>query len=179
MKHLFLFLALLVAAPAWAQDDSPKVQARLVAEDTAVAPGGGITIALEELIAPEWHTYWKNPGDSGLPTQLQWQLPSGWSAGETHWPTPDKIRVGEQCRLEWDIRADASDDKTVQGFAHFGNSIVAVCAMNNQLGNHGVVEHGDLAAILYASVYAHAQQVLRVGLEHGLHWRLKTHQATC
>ena len=94
MKHLFLFLALLVAAPAWAQDDSPKVQARLVAEDTAVAPGGGITIALEELIAPEWHTYWKNPGDAGAPTTIEWTLPPGWMAEAIQWPRPKRVPVG-------------------------------------------------------------------------------------
>jgi len=94
MKHLFLFLALLVAAPAWAQDDSPKVQARLVAEDTAVAPGGSITIALEELIAHEWHTYWKNPGDAGAPTTIEWTLPPGWTAEAIQWPRPKRVPVG-------------------------------------------------------------------------------------
>jgi len=52
MKRLFLLLALLIAAPAWAQDDSPKVQARLVAEDKAAQPGGSITIALKSSSRP-------------------------------------------------------------------------------------------------------------------------------
>jgi thiol:disulfide interchange protein DsbD len=43
---------------------------------------------------PEWHTYWKNTGDSGLPTQLQWTLPAGVQAGEIAWPVPKKIPVG-------------------------------------------------------------------------------------
>jgi thiol:disulfide interchange protein DsbD len=43
---------------------------------------------------PHWHTYWKNPGDSGLATQLQWTLPKGITAGETAWPTPQKIAIG-------------------------------------------------------------------------------------
>ena len=51
--------------------------------------------------------------------------------------------------------------------------------MHNELGNHGVVKHGNLAAILHARVYAHTQQVLRVGLKHGLHWRLEAHQTAC
>ena len=94
MKRLFLLLALLVAAPAFAQDDSPKVQARLIAEDKAVAPGGSITIALEELIAPEWHTYWKNPGDAGAPTVIEWTLPPGWTAEAIQWPRPMRVPVG-------------------------------------------------------------------------------------
>ncbi len=63
-----------MAAPAFAQDMEPKVQARLVAEHTAVAPGGSTTIALEEQIAPKWHTYWKNPGDAGAPTVIEMDL---------------------------------------------------------------------------------------------------------
>ncbi|HVK32018.1 MAG TPA: thioredoxin family protein, partial [Burkholderiaceae bacterium] len=43
---------------------------------------------------PEWHTYWKNPGDSGLPTTLNWQLPAGVTAGEIAWPTPTRLPVG-------------------------------------------------------------------------------------
>ena len=80
MRRIFLLLALLVAAPAFAQDMEPKVQARLVAEHQAVAPGGSTTSALEELITPKWHTYWKNPGDAGAPTVIEWTLPPGWKA---------------------------------------------------------------------------------------------------
>ena len=43
---------------------------------------------------PHWHTYWQNPGDSGLPTRLQWQLPAGLQAGEVAWPLPKKIPIG-------------------------------------------------------------------------------------
>src|SRR3974390_1419563 len=57
------------------------VEAGLVAERTALVPGEPLTIALRLAIAPGWHTYWRNPGDSGLPTTLAWQLPAGVSAG--------------------------------------------------------------------------------------------------
>jgi thiol:disulfide interchange protein DsbD len=87
-------LALLVATPAFAQDGGPKVHARLVAEDKAVAPGGTVTVALEEKIAPHWHTYWKNPGDAGAPTEIQWTLPPGWKAGPIQWPRPKRLPVG-------------------------------------------------------------------------------------
>ena len=43
---------------------------------------------------PHWHTYWQNPGDSGLPTRLQWQLPAGLQAGDIAWPLPKKIPIG-------------------------------------------------------------------------------------
>lgn len=43
---------------------------------------------------PDWHTYWQNPGDSGLPTRLQWQLPAGLQAGDIAWPLPQKFPIG-------------------------------------------------------------------------------------
>ncbi len=96
MKRLFLLLALLLAGPAFAQGlgDGPKVHARLVAEQAVVAPGGSVTIALEEQIAPGWHTYWKNPGDAGAPTEIAWTLPPGWKANAIQWPRPKRLPVG-------------------------------------------------------------------------------------
>jgi thiol:disulfide interchange protein len=95
MKNILIFLiGLLAAAPAWAQDAPPKVHARLVAEDKAIAPGGTVTVALEEKIAPGWHTYWKNPGDAGAPSDIQWTLPPGWKAGAIQWPRPKRLPVG-------------------------------------------------------------------------------------
>jgi DsbC/DsbD-like thiol-disulfide interchange protein len=41
-----------------------------------------------------WHTYWRNPGDSGLPTELQWKLPTGMMAGPLVWPAPRRIPIG-------------------------------------------------------------------------------------
>jgi thiol:disulfide interchange protein DsbD len=94
-RFCFLLFALLLAIPAWGQPSpGPKVQPRLVAEQGAVAPGGAVTVALEEKIAPGWHTYWKNAGDAGAPTQIQWILPAGWKAGPIQWPRPKRLAVG-------------------------------------------------------------------------------------
>lgn len=94
MRRILLSLALLLlAAPAFAQDGL-KVHARLIAEDKAIAPGGSITIALEEKIAEHWHTYWKNPGDAGAPTEIVWTLPPGWKADPIQWPRPKRLPVG-------------------------------------------------------------------------------------
>ena len=41
-----------------------------------------------------WHSYWRNPGDSGLPTQLQWTLPVGVMAGDIQWPSPQRLPLG-------------------------------------------------------------------------------------
>src|SRR3984885_5961114 len=93
-RLLFLFVLLLAGVPAMAQDAPPKVHARLVSEDKAIAPGGTITVALEEKIARGWHTYWKNPGDAGAPSDIQWTLPAGWKAGVILWPRPKRLPVG-------------------------------------------------------------------------------------
>ncbi len=85
-------LLILAAGPAFAQ--GMRVHARLVAEDRAIAPGSTTTIALVEEIAPGWHTYWKNPGDAGAPTRIDWNLPDGWKAGDIQWPRPKRLPVG-------------------------------------------------------------------------------------
>jgi thiol:disulfide interchange protein DsbD len=90
-----LALLLAVATPALAQiDDAPKVHARLIAEHEAVAPGGTVTVAFEQVIRPGWHTYWRNPGDVGQPTTLAWTLPAGWKGGALQWPYPIRLPVG-------------------------------------------------------------------------------------
>jgi thiol:disulfide interchange protein/DsbC/DsbD-like thiol-disulfide interchange protein len=90
-----LVLALGLASPAFGQiDANPKVHARLLAERMEVAPGGTITVALEEDIRPGWHTYWRNPGDAGAPSEITWTLPPGWKAGPIQWPYPKDLPVG-------------------------------------------------------------------------------------
>jgi thiol:disulfide interchange protein DsbD len=72
-----------------------RVRAELLAHaPEGVAPGKPVWVGLQLTHQPEWHTYWKNAGDSGLPTQLQWTLPAGVTAGEIAWPLPKKIPVG-------------------------------------------------------------------------------------
>jgi thiol:disulfide interchange protein DsbD len=97
MRRFWLSVLVLLAAlaPAVAQiDHGPKVIARLIAERDAVAPGGTVTVALEENIRPGWHTYWSNPGDAGAPTEIKWSLPPGWKAGAIQWPYPQRDPVG-------------------------------------------------------------------------------------
>ena len=55
------------------------VEAELVAARTAIEPGKPLLVALRPKIIPHWHTYWRNPGDSGQPTAIQWQLPADYA----------------------------------------------------------------------------------------------------
>ncbi len=60
-----------------------------------LAPGQAIWVGLQLTHQPHWHSYWKNSGDSGLPTVLQWTLPAGVSASDIGWPLPQKIPLGQ------------------------------------------------------------------------------------
>ena len=95
-RFLSLLFALLVAGPAFAQSvvTTDNVRAELISEAAAVKPGEPFWVALRQTIRPHWHTYWKNPGDSGLPTEIAWKLPDGVKADAIVWPTPTLISVG-------------------------------------------------------------------------------------
>ena len=74
---------------------TPQVKAELLAyAPDGVAPGKKVMVGLQITHQPEWHTYWMNSGDSGQPTDLQWTLPAGVTAGAVQWPTPKKIPIG-------------------------------------------------------------------------------------
>jgi thiol:disulfide interchange protein len=82
-------------APAKSVVTTEHVRAELIAHaPDGVAPGKQIWVGLQLAHQPEWHTYWKNSGDSGLPTELQWTLPPGVQAGDIAWPVPRKIPIG-------------------------------------------------------------------------------------
>ena len=66
----------------------------LVWAPEGVQAGKPVWAGLQLTHQPEWHTYWKNSGDSGLPTHLEWKLPAGVTAGDIAWPTPKKIPIG-------------------------------------------------------------------------------------
>ncbi len=70
------------------------VKAELVAASTAAVPGQPLELGVRLLHDPHWHSYWQVPGDSGLPTKIEWKLPAGWTAGEIQWPHPGRMPTG-------------------------------------------------------------------------------------
>lgn len=66
----------------------------LVSDQKSIQPGKPIRVALKMTMDDQWHVYWKNPGDSGLPPSIQWVLPEGFKAGDIHWPAPKLIAAG-------------------------------------------------------------------------------------
>ena len=79
-----VILCLLVVAAQLARADLERdqhVQYELLADVEKIAPGEPFTVALRMLHDEDWHTYWKQPGIAGIPTQLKWDLPAGFKGG--------------------------------------------------------------------------------------------------
>lgn len=71
-----------------------NVETFITLETAGVAPGQTVWAALTQNIRPHWHTYWINPGDSGIPTEIKWTLPDGWKADAITWPAPTRFPIG-------------------------------------------------------------------------------------
>lgn len=81
----------LASSSGW--QEAKHLRAELVSEYQQVVPGQRLLVALHFIPDEHWHTYWINPGDSGLPTSIDWQLPEGVIAGAIQWPTPQFFSI--------------------------------------------------------------------------------------
>ena len=93
LSLLVLILGLTGAEAQGLKAPADLVRASLVAEPAALRGGTPFTVALRLVMKPGWHVYWRNPGDSGLPPEVTWTLPAGFSAGPIQWPVPERIPV--------------------------------------------------------------------------------------
>ena len=84
-------MGFVLAPTARAAAGGAPVQAQLLADASAVAAGKPFKVGVLFRIAPEWHIYWKYPGDAGLPTAVTLELPKGFVAGELQWPLPQSF----------------------------------------------------------------------------------------
>jgi len=118
--RLLMSLALLcsLAARSQGQDDESLVRPSLFV--TRAPSSGPFDIGLRFEIEPEWYLYWLNPGDAGLPVEVKWELPEGWTAGPLRFPTPEKIVKG--------------------GITAFGyhNELVLLCRITPAEGSHSL-----------------------------------------
>jgi thiol:disulfide interchange protein DsbD len=92
-QSLITIILLLLPFSAHAENKN-NVEATLISESSAIKPGEKIRFGVMLKAAEGWHTYYKTPGDAGLPTKLTWQLPQGFSASEIDWPEPTKFSEG-------------------------------------------------------------------------------------
>jgi DsbC/DsbD-like thiol-disulfide interchange protein/cytochrome c biogenesis protein CcdA len=89
LRRILILLALLLA-PALA--NARGIDPQLVAEGPAAA-GGEVELAIVMHTKPGWHGYWLNPGDAGLPMEVKWVLPKGWSVGQLQYPVPTRLKI--------------------------------------------------------------------------------------
>ena len=78
-------------AQGGAKDEVPKpVKPSLISDSAGIVPGGKFKLGVKFDIQPGWHTYYQEPGDSGMPPHFEWQLPAGFKAGPIIWAKPHK-----------------------------------------------------------------------------------------
>lgn len=103
LRNLLLLAGLLLsvtashlayAEPASNRVENEQITVRLLADHASLAAGQTFQLGLQLEPSEGWHTYWRNPGDSGLPIRIQWTLPPGVTAGDIQWPTPQAAAVG-------------------------------------------------------------------------------------
>lgn len=73
--------------------DKAHTKAELLLSAEAARPGDTVMAAVRLRSEPKWHTYWKNPGESGMATDIKWQLPVGVKAGDIRWPAPERLEA--------------------------------------------------------------------------------------
>jgi DsbC/DsbD-like thiol-disulfide interchange protein/cytochrome c biogenesis protein CcdA len=144
------FIVLLLAAisfNAWGIK-TEHVEADLVAARTAAEPGGTLTVALRLRMIPHWHTYWRNPGDSGQPTQIEWQLPAGWRAGEIQWPAPRRLPAKHLMNFGYEDEVLLLTDIAVPKDASGSAKLVARATWLVCNEDRCIPEEGDVALTL-------------------------------
>lgn len=135
MRALFLTLLLwLTAATAtFATSSMPvdtgKVEASLLSSHYSVAPGETFQVALKTTLDDKWHTYWRNPGDSGEPVQISWTVPGTVTMGEIVWPLPAPIPTGPIINYGFEGSPLFPVDFTVSADAAIGSVIEVEAAV--------------------------------------------------
>lgn len=89
---LLLILISVFAIPCNAQEIPDPVEAKLVSDVITVKPGEQFNLGVLFDIDPGWHIYWKNPGDTGLPTEVDFIVPAKYKVGELNWPAPTTFK---------------------------------------------------------------------------------------
>ncbi len=89
------FIATVAFAQLFAPAATPKdlVKVELISDVATIKAGAPFTLGVRLAIKPAWHVYWKNPGDSGAPTRVKWDLPDGFKAGDLQYPVPRRIEL--------------------------------------------------------------------------------------
>jgi thiol:disulfide interchange protein DsbD len=92
-KVLIFALCVLCGEQGLAQPvEAHHARVELLSEQASIVSNRQLWLGVHFLLEKDWHIYWTNPGDSGQPPVLNWQLPTGFHAGEIRWPRPEKLK---------------------------------------------------------------------------------------
>jgi DsbC/DsbD-like thiol-disulfide interchange protein len=91
LLSLALLLGIMALPSTVMSATAPHGSVELVADTSHVQPGRPFWVGFHFQLEPGWHIYWINPGDSGEPPRIKWNLPAGYQAGSIVWPTPERI----------------------------------------------------------------------------------------
>ena len=100
-----LVLAWLLGATPWVQAaesvwvSSGMAKARIITPASGIVSGEALDVGVELELPEGWHTYWRNPGDSGVPVSLTWSGQGLKSSSKIRWPIPDRIPYGPLVNL--------------------------------------------------------------------------------
>ena len=90
-NHLTFLFVIFLGYLQSSEIDIGHAKLSLIKDHSSFIPGTSINMGLKIEMDEGWHTYWKNPGDSGGPIEITWDLPDGFSASDIQWPTPERI----------------------------------------------------------------------------------------
>ncbi len=93
MHKWFLFVCLMIH-PLQSEENG-RASVELIISHTSIEAGQSIPAAIRMVYEKGWHGYWINPGESGMRTEVEWQLPAGWTAGPLQFPAPKRFVTGE------------------------------------------------------------------------------------
>jgi thiol:disulfide interchange protein DsbD len=96
MKLTIFLIVILFTANIFTMEaqSSENVKVKLITSSIDIHPSGSFWIAAEFEMLNDWHIYWRNSGDSGLPTTISWQLPEGFKVSKTFYPYPQILIEG-------------------------------------------------------------------------------------
>lgn len=122
LYYLLAAVALLAGrvGAAASESASGQVRVKLIAAADAVQPGGTVLLGAHFRLLPHWHIYWKNPGDSGVATSIDYLLPAGSTAGSLQWPAPAAIRFGPVINYGYENEVTLLSSIHIPGHAEIG-----------------------------------------------------------
>jgi thiol:disulfide interchange protein DsbD len=94
LRFIFSFFLIVAASGCGGRElqRTGNVEASLLCEAESIQPGSPFWVGVRLKMKKGWHTYWKDPGESGMATTIRWDLPPGFSAGSIEWPVPERFK---------------------------------------------------------------------------------------